>query len=117
MTPLARRLFAAAPLAFIAACSSTPPQTAANGEPMIYVSSVHSASSVASCLEDRLSRVSESSAGNATELRIGSRSDASYFVMLTPSGYGSVIRVTHGPARSDDPPEPQLRFAVARCAT
>lgn len=51
------------------------------------------------------------------ELVVGSRSDASYLVTLIPSGSGSVIRVTHGASTSDDPPEPELRFDVARCTT
>lgn len=118
MNTLARHLLTVAPLALVAACSSAPPpQAAANAEPMIYVSSARSPTSIANCLEDRLARVHESTTGNATELSIGSSSDASYFVTLTPSGYGSVIRVTHGASRSDDPPEPELRFDVARCTT
>ena len=48
---------------------------------------------------------------------MGSRSDAAYFVTLTPNGYGSVIRVTHGASASNDPPEEELRFDVARCTT
>lgn len=118
MNPLARRILAASPLALAAACSTTPPPgAAANGEPMIYVSSTHSASSIASCLKGRLPQIHESRDGNATELSVGSRSNESYHVTLTPSGYGSTIRVIHGNSRSDDPPEPELRFDVARCAT
>lgn len=82
---------------------------------MIYASSARSPQSIASCLEDRLPRVEESTNGNATELSVGSESNASYLVTLTPSGYGSVIRVTHGASSSNDPPEPELRFDVARC--
>jgi hypothetical protein len=84
---------------------------------MIYASSSRSPNSIANCLEDRLPRVRESRDGDVTELSVGSDSDASYFVTLTPSGRGSVIRVTHGASRSDDPPEPELRFDVARCTT
>lgn len=118
MNPLARRLLTLSPLALAAACSSAPtPQAGANGEPMIFVSSARTPTSIANCLEDRLPRIHESTTGNGTELSIGSNPDASYFVTLTPSSYGSVIRVTHGTSRSDDPPEPELRFDVARCAT
>lgn len=118
MKTLTLRLLAAAPLALIAACGSTPPSgTASNGEPMIYASSARSASSVASCLEDRLPHVHASRDGNTTELSVGSRSDAAYFVTLTPNGHGSVIRVTHGASASNDPPEEELRFDVARCTT
>jgi hypothetical protein len=110
-------MLAALPLALMAACGSTPPPGAANGEPMIYASSTHSPEDIASCLENRLPRAEESMNGTTTELSVGSGSNASYFVTLTPSGNGSVIRVTHGAASSNDPPEPELRFDVARCAT
>ncbi|WP_322014752.1 sugar ABC transporter ATPase [Paraburkholderia sp. J12] len=118
MNTLLRPLIAAVPLALLAACGSTPPQSAtANGETMIYVSSARPPSSIATCLEDKLPSARESTNAGATELSVGSGSDASYFVTLTPSGYGSVVRVTHGASSSDDPPEPELRFDVARCAT
>jgi hypothetical protein len=119
MKTLTQRLLAAAPLALVAACGSTPPSgsSASNGEPMIYASSSRSAASVASCLEDRLPHVHASRDGTTTELSVGSRSDASYFVTLTQNGYGSVIRVTHGASASNDPPEEELRFDVARCTT
>ncbi|WP_233272764.1 sugar ABC transporter ATPase [Paraburkholderia acidisoli] len=84
---------------------------------MIYASSARTASSVASCLEDRLSRVRTARDGNTTRMSVGSSSNASYFVTLTPSGSGSVIRVVHGTAESSDPPEEEMRFAVARCTT
>ncbi|WP_244314836.1 sugar ABC transporter ATPase [Paraburkholderia unamae] len=118
MKTLTQRLLAATALALVAACGSTPPSSSAdNGEPMIYASSARSTSSVANCLEDRLPHVHTSRDGNATELSVGSRSDASYLVTLTPNGHGSVIRVTHGASASNDPPEEELRFDVARCTT
>lgn len=116
MKTLTQRLLAATPLALIAACGSTPPAgTASNGEPMVYASSARSASSIANCLENRLPHVHASRDGNTTELSVGSRSDASYFVTLTPNGNGSVIRVTRGTSASNDPPEEELRFDIARC--
>jgi hypothetical protein len=51
----------------------------------------------------------------ATQLTIGSSSHASYFLSLTPSGRGSVVKVVRG--ASEDPPEEELRFAIARCTT
>jgi len=118
MKTLTQRLLAATALALVAACGSTPPSgTASSGETMIYASSARSAASVASCLEDRLPNVHASREGNMTELSVGSRSDASYLVTLTPNGYGSVIRVMHGASASNDPPEEELRFDVARCTT
>ncbi|MBN3854150.1 sugar ABC transporter ATPase [Paraburkholderia sp. Ac-20340] len=117
MNTFSERLIAIVPLALVAACGSSPSSTASNGETMIYASSARSPSSIANCLEDRLSSVHESRNGNSMELVVGSRSDASYLVTLIPSGSGSVIRVTHGASTSDDPPEPELRFDVARCTT
>ncbi len=84
---------------------------------MIYASSARSASSIASCLEDRLPRVRTAREGETTRMSVGSSSNASYFVTLTPSGYGAVIRVVHGAAESSDPPEEAMRFAIARCTT
>lgn len=118
MNTLTQRLIAALPLALIAACGSSPPNTASSSDDaMVYASSARSPSSIASCLKSHLSRAYESHSGNATELAIGSRSDASYFVTLTPNGRGSVIRVTHGASSSNDPPEEEMRFDIARCTT
>jgi hypothetical protein len=118
MKPLLRCLLAASPLVLIVGCGSTPrPGATANGERMIYASSARSPESIASCLEDRLPGVHESTSGNETDLSIGSGSDASYFVTLKPSGYGSVVSVTRGGSSSGEPPEPELRFDVARCTT
>jgi hypothetical protein len=38
-------------------------------------------------------------------------------VTLTPSNTGSVIKVMHPANAPDDPPEPEMRFDIARCAT
>ncbi|HKT96840.1 MAG TPA: sugar ABC transporter ATPase [Paraburkholderia sp.] len=117
MNTFTQRLVAALPLALVAACGSSPPNTAFSSDTMVYASSARSPSSIASCLKSHLSRAYESHSGNATELAIGARSNASYFVTLTPNGYGSVIRVTHGASSSNDPPEEEMRFDVARCTT
>ncbi|CAM2169114.1 Sugar ABC transporter ATPase [Paraburkholderia sacchari] len=117
MNMLTQRLAAALPLALVAACGSSPPSTSSDNGAMVYASSARSPSSIASCLRSHLPRTHESHSGNATELAIGSSSNASYFVSLTPNGNGSVIRVTHGASSSNDPPEENMRFAVARCAT
>lgn len=115
MNTLTQRLVAALPLALVAACGSSPPNTSLDDDAMVYASSARSPSSIASCLRSYLPHTHESHSGNTTELAIGS-SD-SYFVTLTPNGSGSVIRVTHAASSSNDPPEENLRFAVARCVT
>ncbi|CAM2197320.1 exported protein of unknown function [Paraburkholderia kururiensis] len=119
--PAMKKSFLLAPSLLLAACGSPsgPQQNAAvaNGPtPMIYVSSMHAPASISRCLENRLGRVHESRANGATELEVGSRSNASYFVTLTPSANGSVVRVVHPDNAPNDPPEEEMRFHVARCA-
>lgn len=82
---------------------------------MVYVSSQRSPASIANCLEDRLPRVRASKDGRTTELAVGSSTHASYVVTLVPSGNGSVVRVTHDESASNDPPESEMRFHIARC--
>jgi hypothetical protein len=102
----------------LAACgSSSGPSARDPSQPMIYVSSQRAPAYVASCLESRLSRVRLSRVGTATEIAVGSDSNNSYFVTLTPSNAGSVIKVMHPANAPDDPPEPEMRFNIARCAT
>ena len=84
---------------------------------MVYVSSQRAPADIADCLEGRLSRVRMSHVGIATELAVGSDSNNSYFVTLTPINTGSVIKVMHPANAPDDPPEPEMRFDIARCAT
>jgi outer membrane lipopolysaccharide assembly protein LptE/RlpB len=111
-----KRLLLLTPLALLAACgSSHGPETGAAGEPMVYVSSARATSDIARCLDSRLSRVHVAKGSNSTQLTIGSSSNASYVVTLTPSGRGSVVKVVRG--ASEDPPEEELRFAIARCTT
>lgn len=117
MTPLTKTLAAAIPVALLAACGSTPtPSGEASGAaPMVYVSSQRTPASIASCLDDHVSRVRTSRHGVTTQLAIGSSSSPSYIVTLTPSATGTVVRVTHDPSVSNDPPEDKMRFHIARC--
>ncbi|KVC84566.1 hypothetical protein [Burkholderia ubonensis] len=103
-------------VAVLAACGSAPtsdsPGSADSGAgAMIYVSSQRPADAIANCLDSRLSDVQRSHHGGVTDITVGSRS---YFVTLTPSGSGSVIKVVRGTA--SEPPEEAMRFAIARCA-
>ncbi|MGU7778738.1 sugar ABC transporter ATPase [Burkholderia sp. PU8-34] len=111
-----KRFLLLLPAAVLAACGSAPSSdTAASGSPganaMIYVSSQRPAGAIANCLGSRLSSVHRSQHNGVTDIRVGSRS---YFVTLTPSGAGSVIRVERG--SGSEPPEEAMRFAIARCA-
>ncbi|MGS0891417.1 sugar ABC transporter ATPase [Burkholderia stagnalis] len=99
--------------ALLAACGSAPSSNpaAAGDAPMIYVSSQRPADAIANCLDDRLSGTEQSRHDGVTDMTVGSRS---YFVTLTPTGSGSVIRVMRG--SGSEPPEEAMRFAIARCA-
>ncbi len=83
----------------------------------MYVSSQRAPASIAACLKDRLPRVRASQVGSATELAVGSDSNNSYFITLTPQNAGSAIKVMRPANSPDDPPEEELRFDIARCAT
>ncbi|MGF6571687.1 hypothetical protein SAMN05443245_5401 [Paraburkholderia fungorum] len=102
--------------ACLTACGSSGPTRDAS-IPLVYVSSQRAPADIANCLEGRLSRVRTSHAGIATQLAVGSDSNNSYFVTLTPTNTGSVIKVMHPANAPDDPPEPEMRFDIARCAT
>ncbi|KVT21080.1 hypothetical protein [Burkholderia ubonensis] len=103
-------------VAVLAACGSAPMSDSSGSADsgagaMIYVSSQRPADAIANCLDSRLSDVQRSHHGGVTDITVGSRS---YFVTLTPSGSGSVIKVVRGTA--SEPPEEAMRFAIARCA-
>ena len=116
-----KRLFLLAPavavIASLAACGSSKGPARDASVPLMYVSSQRAPAYVAACLKDRLPRVRMSSVGSATELAVGSDSNTSYFVTLTPLNAGSVIKVMRPANAPDDPPEEEFRFDIARCAT
>jgi hypothetical protein len=115
--PTMKKLCLLAPAAvFLAACGSSGPARDAS-QPIVFLTSQRTPSYVAECLASRLSRVRTSSVGGATELAVGSDSDTAYFVTLTPASAGSVIKVMRPANAPDDPPEPEMRFDIARCAT
>ncbi|MFM0074174.1 sugar ABC transporter ATPase [Paraburkholderia sediminicola] len=107
---------AAALTALLAACGSSGPARDAS-QPMMYVSSQRAPAYIADCLESKLSRVRMSRVGDATEIAVGSDSNNSYLVTLRPYNAGSVIKVMHPANAPDDPPEPEMRVDIARCAT
>ncbi|WP_175654630.1 sugar ABC transporter ATPase [Burkholderia ambifaria] len=107
-----KRFLLLLPAALLAACGSAPSSdSAASGSaPMIYVSSARPAHSIANCLDSRLSGTEQSQHNGVTDITVGSRS---YFVTLTPSGHGSVVKVVRG--SGSEPAEEAMRFAIARC--
>ncbi|WP_406806985.1 sugar ABC transporter ATPase [Burkholderia semiarida] len=108
-----KRFLLLLPAALLAACGSTPSSDSAGSgaAPMIYVSSQRPAYAVANCLDSRLSGTEQSQHNGVTDIAVGSNS---YFVTLTPSGSGSVIKVVRG--SGNEPAEEAMRFAIARCA-
>jgi len=108
---------AAAVTAFLAACGSSSGPARDASQPMMYVSSQRAPADIADCLESKLSRVRMSHVGDATEIAVGSDSNNSYFVTLTPFNAGSVIKVMRPANAPDDPPESEMRFDIAHCAT
>ncbi|AIO38657.1 sugar ABC transporter ATPase [Burkholderia sp. AU19243] len=107
-----KRFLLLLPAALLAACGSAPSSdSAASGSaPMIYVSSTRPAHAIANCLDSRLSGTEQSQHNGVTDITVGSRS---YFVTLTPSGSGSVVKVVRG--SGSEPAEEAMRFAIARC--
>ncbi|MCA8240922.1 MULTISPECIES: sugar ABC transporter ATPase [Burkholderia] len=108
-----KRFLLLLPAALLAACGSAPSSDSAGSgaAPMIYVSSQRPAYAIANCLDSRLSGTEQSQHNGVTDIAVGSNS---YFVTLTPSGNGSVIKVVRG--SGNEPAEEAMRFAVARCA-
>ncbi|CAB3752229.1 sugar ABC transporter ATPase [Burkholderia sp. MSh2] len=110
-----KRFLLLLPAALLAACGSAPssdPSSASTGDaPMIFVSSQRPAYAIAECLDGRLSGTEQSQHNGVTDIAVGSNS---YFVTLTPSGNGSVIKVVRG--SGNEPAEEAMRFAIARCA-
>ncbi|UVE68524.1 sugar ABC transporter ATPase [Burkholderia pyrrocinia] len=107
-----KRFLLLLPAALLAACGSAPSSNSAapGAAPMIYVSSQRPAHAIANCLDSRLSGTEQSQHNGVTDIAVGSNA---YFVTLTPSGNGSVVKVVRG--SGSEPPEEAMRFAIARC--
>ncbi|MPV66566.1 sugar ABC transporter ATPase [Burkholderia sp. BE17] len=107
-----KRFLLLLPAALLAACGSAPSSNpaASGAAPMIYVSSQRPAHAIANCLDSRLSGTEQSQHNGVTDIAVGSNA---YFVTLTPSGNGSVVKVVRG--SGSEPPEEAMRFAIARC--
>ena len=114
-----KRFLLLAPAAvLLASCGSAPiapPPQLASQPPMLYVSSQRAPEDIASCLDNRLPRVRKSTENDITTISIGSRAKSAYYVWLTPSSQGTTVKVLHPEGSSDDPPETDVRFAIARC--
>lgn len=104
-------LYALSAAAALAACSSTPVPVLRAEKPAIYLQSSRSADTLASCLAGRLSNVRMTSHGDSAELLVGGQA-----WLIDVSEYrGRSVLSAH---RGDDGEsvEPEVRFAIARCA-
>ncbi|WP_244814047.1 hypothetical protein [Caballeronia sp. Lep1P3] len=96
----------------LAACGSTSEPELRASKPVIYVSSARAASDISECLQRRLPSARLTRNQGTTELLVGSNA---WLVTLTPSGYGSIVKVQQSASDDGGVPEPELRFDVARC--
>ena len=98
----------------LAACSSMSGPELRASKPVIHVSSVRPASDISNCLQRMIPSAQTRLDQGTTELLVGSNA---WLVMLTPSAYGSIVKVQQSSSDDGGVPEPELRFDIARCTT
>ncbi|SPB16129.1 sugar ABC transporter ATPase [Caballeronia novacaledonica] len=101
-------------MATLAACSSTSEPELRASKPVIHVSSARVASDISSCLQRMIPSAQTRRDQGTTELLVGSNA---WLVTLTPSAYGSIVKVQQSSSDDGGVPEPELRFDIARCTT
>jgi hypothetical protein len=101
-------------VATLAACSSTSEPELRASQPVIHVSSARAASDISSCLQRMIPSAHARRDQGSTEVIVGSNA---WLVTLTPSVYGSVVKVQQSSSDDGGVPEPELRFDIARCTT
>lgn len=102
---------AAAALAACGTITSGPELRAS--KPVINVSSARAASDISACLQRMIpSSHIVCDQGNTEEVVFGSNA---WLVTLTPSAYGSIVKVQQSSHDDGGVPEPELRFDIARC--
>ncbi|WP_250537941.1 MULTISPECIES: hypothetical protein [unclassified Caballeronia] len=101
-------------IAALAACSSTSGPELRASKPVIHVSSARPASDISNCLQRMIPSAQTRLDQGTTELLVGSNA---WLVTLTPSAYGSIVKVQQSSSDDGGVPEPELRFDIARCTT
>ncbi|BAN22457.1 hypothetical protein [Caballeronia insecticola] len=101
-------------VAALAACGSTSSPELRASQPVIHVSSARPASDISSCLQRMIPSAQTRRDQGSTELLVGSNA---WLVTLTPSAYGSIVKVQQSSSDDGGVPEPELRFDIARCTT
>ncbi|KNH06602.1 hypothetical protein BRCH_00047c [Candidatus Burkholderia brachyanthoides] len=79
---------------------------------MINVSSARAASDISACLQRMISSSQVVRDQGNTEVVVGSNE---WLVTLTPSAYGSIVKVQQSSHDDGGVPEPELRFDIVRC--
>jgi len=77
-------------VAALAACTSTSDPELRASKPVIHVSSARAASDISSCLQRMIPYAQTRRDQGTTELLVGSNA---WLVTLTPSAYGSIVKV------------------------
>jgi hypothetical protein len=100
------------PVFALAACGSTSGPELRSSTPVIHVSSARTAADVSGCLQRMIPSAQTVRDQGNTELIVGSNA---WLVTLTPSPYGSIVKVQQSSHDDGGVPEPELRFDIARC--
>lgn len=101
----------------LSGCAFAPPnaEQVRESEPVVFASSTRSPQAIARCMSSRVDGFVEETQGGTTILTLGRGTDHyAWLITLMPSGTGAVIKAQKS---SDDDlvPEPEMRFAIARC--
>jgi hypothetical protein len=96
----------------LAACSSTSGPELRASKPVIHVTSARTASDISSCLQRMIPSAQTARDQGSTELMVGSNA---WLVTVTPSPYGSEVKVQQSSSSDGGVPEPEMRFDIARC--
>ncbi|MCY0389382.1 hypothetical protein OVY01_19745 [Robbsia sp. Bb-Pol-6] len=97
----------------LAACSSTSAPAMRASAPTIYLQSRQAPEGLAACLARRLpdTQLGPGPAGDGEEVRVSGRA---WLIDVSPSREGTLIAAHRG--GGGDAIEPDVRFAIARCA-
>lgn len=104
-------------LQILAGCSAAPPnaEQVRESEPVVFASSTRSPQAIARCMSSRVDGFVEETQGGTTVLTLGRGTDHyAWLITLMPTGTGAVIKAQKS-TDNDLIPEPEMRFAIARC--
>ncbi|WP_147432300.1 sugar ABC transporter ATPase [Pararobbsia silviterrae] len=97
----------------VATSSGASPASLGGTAPMIYVQSARQPDDITRCLQGHASSLRVANLGGAIQLGDG----LEWLITLTPSRGGSTVAVQRAMNASEQIPEPEMRFDIARCTT